>query len=347
MQKPKRLQVGDTVAVVSPSWGGPSKFPHVLDLGLRVLREELGLRIVEFPTLRADAPWLLRNPQARANDINRAFADPNVNAVFASIGGDDSIRILPYLDVPTILANPKILMGYSDTATLLTYLNQQGLVTFNGPSVMAGFAQARHLPESFLQNVRSLLFEPTPTYTYTPYPAWTNHYPDWNTPGYNGETDSLILNTEGWRWLQGAGGVQGLLFGGCLEVLDFLKGTRFWPQPDSSFWDGCILFLETSEDKPSINQVKWSLRNYGAQSVFDKAAGLLLGRARDYTPGEKEKLYKTVVQVVVDEFGATNLPIVANLDFGHTDPQFILPLGVLAEINCDAHTFHLLEPAVI
>lgn len=139
MLKPARLANGDTVAIVSPSWGGPSIFPHVYDKGLEAIRD-LGLRIKEFPSARADNDYLFQNPRARAKDINDAFADVEVNAIFASIGGDDSIRILPFLDPVTIKKNPKILMGYSDTTTLLTYINQMGLVTFNGPSVMAGIS---------------------------------------------------------------------------------------------------------------------------------------------------------------------------------------------------------------
>lgn len=344
--RPERLRPGDTVAVLSPSWGGPSIFPHVFDLGLRTLREDLGLNVIEYPTARADADWLYQNPKARAEDLNHAFADPTIRAIIASIGGDDSVRILPFLDLPSILANPKILMGYSDTTTLLTYLNQRGLVTFNGPSIMAGFAQSRHLPAEFLPHIRSILFQPTDSYEYQPYPAWANQYRDWNTPGYDGETAPLTPNHEGWRWLQGVGCHTGRLFGGCLDVLEFLKGTRFWPAPDSAFWEGRLLFLETSEDKPTVDQVRYALRNYGSQGVYERASGLLLGRARDYTPEEKERLYTSAVQVVSGEFGASHLPILANLDFGHTDPQWILPLGGAAEIDCDARTLRLIEPAV-
>lgn len=82
------------------------------------------------------------------------------------------------------------------------------------------------------------------------------------------------------------------------------------------------------------------------QGVFDRASALLVGRARDYSDAEKAELDETVVGVVAGEFGATSLPIVTNLDFGHTDPQWILPLGVRAEVDVDTRRFRLLEPAV-
>ena len=83
-KKPERLHKGDTVAIVSPSWGGPSVFPRIYENGLKVLRQ-WGLKIKEFPTARMDANFLRANPQVRAEDINDAFADPEVKAIFASI----------------------------------------------------------------------------------------------------------------------------------------------------------------------------------------------------------------------------------------------------------------------
>ncbi len=157
-KKPEKLKRGDTVAIVSPSWGGPSVFPHIYENGLRVLRE-WGLNVKEFPTTRMDAGLLRTNPQIRAKDINDAFADSEVKAIFASIGGDDSVRILPFVDRKIVAGNQKILMGYSDTSTLHTFLNLQGLVSFYGPSIMAGFSQMENLPESFKSHVHEILFE--------------------------------------------------------------------------------------------------------------------------------------------------------------------------------------------
>ena len=103
---------------------------------------------------------LRADPRARADDINAAFADPGIRAVIASIGGDESIRLLPYLDAQTIAANPKVLLGYSDITTLLVAVRGMGMVTFYGPTVMSGLAQAATLPPPFLDHVRSMLFEP-------------------------------------------------------------------------------------------------------------------------------------------------------------------------------------------
>jgi muramoyltetrapeptide carboxypeptidase LdcA involved in peptidoglycan recycling len=339
--KPQRLQPGDTVAVLPTSWGGPSVFPHVFEAGLATLAR-LGLLAKEFPTTRMSPGDLASNPRARADDLNAAFADPSVNAIFASIGGDDSARILQWLDADLIRANPKILMGYSDTATQLVFAHNLGLVTFNGPSVMAGLAQLAAFPAAEA-HLRSMLFEPTDSLKYLPYSNWIDSYLDWNDAD-NATRIGPLREHGGWHWLNGSGVSTGRLFGGCIEVLEFLKGSRYWPSED--FWTDRILFLETSEDKPTIEQVRYWLFNYGIQGVFDYASALVVGRARGYSDDEKRGLDEMIRDTVVDQFGATNLTIVTNMDFGHTDPQWILPLGIRAEIDHAKQSFRLLEPAV-
>jgi muramoyltetrapeptide carboxypeptidase LdcA involved in peptidoglycan recycling len=86
------------------------------------------------------------------------------------------------------------------------------------------------------------------------------------------------------------------------------------------------------------------LRNYGMQGIFNKVSAVLFGRARDYTDEEKTELDQMIIDVIKGEFGNEHLPIVTNMDFGHTDPQFILPLGVKAEVDCLNKTFRLTEP---
>lgn len=338
---PDRLRPGDMVAIVSPSWGGPSVFPHIYDNGLKVLRA-WGLDVREFPTAREDAAYLSANPRARAADINAAFADPSIKAVFASIGGDDSMRILPYLDRDVIAANPKILMGYSDTTTLHTYLALLGMVSFYGPAIMAGFSQMDNLPQSYKAHVHDMLFSPADRYAYTAETHYANHYPDWSDPANTGKV-APMAETDGWRVLQGQGKVvTGTLFGGCIEVLEFLKATPYWPQP--AFWDGKILFLETSEEKPGITQVGWMLRNYGLQGVFDRVSGVMFGRARDYSPEEKKELDQTICRIIGTEFSRPDLPVMSNMDFGHTDPQIVLPIGATARMDMPNRGLSLTAP---
>ena len=344
--KPDRLRKGDAIAVASHSWGGPSLFPHIYTRGIQNLEDFFSVKIKEYPTARMGADHLYKDPQGRARDINEAFADDEVRAIVASIGGDDSVRILPYLDIDTIKKNKKICLGYSDSTTILAYLNSLGLVTFHGPLITAGFSQMDKFPVEFRTHIERMLFNPTATYMYKPYQQWSEGDPAWSKPENVGLINDAHANEDGWHWLQGTDRVSGELFGGCVEVLEVMKSTDFWP--NAEFWRGKILFFETSSDYGAFpKQFKFDLRNYGMQGIFDKIAGLIIGRPRDYTPEQKDQLDKFTVEVVGTEFGRKDLPIISNMDFGHTDPQFILPLGIKAEIDCNNKVFSLLEAPVM
>ena len=339
--KPRALTPGDTVAVISPSWGGPSEFPHIFEAGLHILHG-WGLRTKEYPSTRLPAAELARQPALRAHDVNSAFGDDSVAAIWASIGGDDSVLLLPHLNKQLIAANPKILIGFSDTTTLLVYAHLlAGMVTFHGPSVMAGIAQLSKFPQRHRAHIHDMLFTHKSSLTYKPYSHYSDGYRDWSDPSYGAALKPLQFS-RGWQFLQGNGIHHGETFGGCIEVLEWLKGSPYWPTAD--FWQGKILFLETSEEKPSITDVTRWLRSYGIQDVFRKVAGVLIGRARDYTLGEQIALDVAVLQVIRDEFGATTIPIVTNVDIGHTDPQFIVPLGITMQIDCNEQRISLTEP---
>lgn len=339
--KPKPLRPGSRIAVISPSSGLPSLFPETYELGLRNLRDAFGFEIVEMPTARMSPEELYRNPQLRARDMNECFADNRIDGVICSIGGYESIRILPYLDVDDILKHPKPIIGFSDATTFLAYLNQRGMTTFYGPSVMAGFAQMKSLPAEYTRHLQTILCGDSYPYAYAPYPKWTNGYRDWGNLQTLGECKEFYDNARGWSFLQGDSAERGVLWGGCIEVLEFMKGTAYWP--DESFWFGKVLFFETSEEKPSPMQVGYMLRNYGMQGIFPKIKGVLFGRAKDYSEEEKVELNTIVLDVIRGEFGADRLPIVVDVDFGHTDPKLVLPLGCQVELRPATNEIVLLE----
>jgi len=81
--------------------------------------------------------------------------------------------------------------------------------------------------------------------------------------------------------------------------------------------------------------------------VFNRISGLIFSRARDYSDDEKKKLEEKLVSIIANEFGKPDLPIIANFDVGHTDPQLVLPLGVRAEIDCENKKIKLIEPWLI
>lgn len=344
LHKPPRLRPGDLVATVSLSWGGPGTFGHRYDAGVRQLEAEFGVHVVEMPHVRRDAAWLHSHPEARADDLMCAFADPSIAAIFATIGGDDSIRLLPHIDFATIARHPKIFMGYSDTTVTHLACLKAGLGTFYGPSIMAGFAENNGMFPYMVDAVHRTLFQPGPAGEIAPNSAgWTVEMLDWSDPAKE-QRSRRLEPTTGWRWLQGTGVHEGHLIGGCLEVLDWLRGTAVWP--DAAMWRGAILFVETSEEAPTPETVLRIMRSFAAVGVFADLAGILVGRPGGGIPPERWHEYDTAIRAVVaDEQGHEDIPIVTGMDFGHTDPMFVLPYGVRARIDCDQQRFSIIEEA--
>ena len=345
MLKPQKLNPGDQVATVSLSWGGPGTFLHRYQAGVRQLEEAFNVTVVEMPHTLKDPDWLANHPQARAADLMQAFADPSIKAIFSTIGGEDSIRIVPFLDLDVIRQNPKIFMGYSDTTISHLACYKAGLSSFYGPAIMAGFGENGGLFPYLVDSVRRTLFSSEPPGEIVPNQSgWTVEQLNWADP-QNQSRKRALTPASGWKFLQGQGIHRGHLLGGCLEVLDWLRGTSLWPELDD--WQDAILFLETSEEIPPPEFVRYTLRAFAALGVLKRLSGILLGRPGGNFPPERFHEYdQAILQVVRDEEGLSTLPIVTHMDFGHTDPMFVLPYGVQSEIDCDQQRFSILENAV-
>jgi muramoyltetrapeptide carboxypeptidase LdcA involved in peptidoglycan recycling len=346
MLKARKLRPGDKVAAVSPSWGGPGTFPARYQIGKQQLQAEFGLEVVEARHALADPDWLYKHPEARADDLMDAFADPTISAIITTIGGDDSIRLLRHLDLAVIRAHPKVFLGFSDTTVTHLACFTAGLTSFYGPSIMAGFAENGGIFSYTADSVRQTLFSSRPPGLVPPnLTGWTVELLDWAVPD-NQARHRQLRPSSGWRWLQGSGMWQGRLIGGCLEVLEWLKGTAVWPGSDA--WQDAILFLETSEEAPPPSAVIRALRSYAALGIIDRLAGVLFGRPGGQVPEEEFGAYDAaLLQVIRDEQGRDDLPVVSRMDFGHTDPMMVLPYGVLARLDCDRQQFVLLDNAVV
>jgi muramoyltetrapeptide carboxypeptidase LdcA involved in peptidoglycan recycling len=313
-------------------------------MGLLELRERFGFEVVEMPHTLADAQWLWRNPQARADDINAAFADTSIDGIIATIGGNDSVRILPYLDSSVITNNPKVFMGYSDSTTLHIYALLHGLQTFYGPSVMAGIAENGGTFTYAESWIRRTLMSSAPAGELTPTSEWTDQFVPWEDANRVVRRRSMVPN-QGWQWLQGTKQAEGHLLGGCLDVLEFLKGTTWWPP--QQIWEGAAFYWETSEDAPDPRLVGYWLRNYGMLGILDNISAMLVGRPAGYSDELHAQLRLVIQRIVADEFGRPDLPIVINLDFGHTDPQMVLPNGGKVVVDPVSRTIALPEAATV
>jgi muramoyltetrapeptide carboxypeptidase LdcA involved in peptidoglycan recycling len=242
--RPPVLQPGDKVAILSPSWAGPGVFPHVQDLGLKRLREDLQLQPVEYPTTRK----IGATPAERAADIHAAFADPEISAIMASIGGSDQLKVLRHLDPAVLGAHPKAFFGYSDNTNLLVYLWNLGIIGFHGGSTMVHLARPGGLHRTTLESMRRALFEPGEVQLW-PAAEMSDENPSWQDPTAL-EVEMPMRPGPGWTWAGQQRSVTGPTWGGCLEILDMhLRAGTYLLAPGA--YAGCVLLLETSEEMPA------------------------------------------------------------------------------------------------
>jgi len=342
MIKAPKLNKGDTVATISLSWGAAGEIPHRYEIGKRRLQEVFGLNVIETTHCQKPAKWLYENPKARAEDLMEAFSNKDVKAIISNIGGEDSIRTLPFIDFDIIKNNPKIFLGFSDTTVSHLCCYKAGLTSFYGTSLFVGFAENVEMFPYELESVKNNFFSSEAIGEIKEANGWTSERLEWEDE----KTISIQRQYKPkvpWRFLQGKGIVEGKLLGGCTAVLEWLKDTPVWVKPDE--WKGKIMFFETSEEMPHPDYVKRCFRNYAASGILHNINGLIVGRPYD---NKYWKEYdEAILQVINKEQGLTDLPIITGMDFGHSSPSFILPYGVNAQINSDAKTFSILESGVV
>ena len=339
MMKPKMLKKGDKIAVVSLSWGGlgDPNLIHKFYIAKERLEKDFGLEVVAMPNALKGSQFIYEHPEARAKDLMDAFSDESINAIFCAIGGDDTIRLLPYIDYEIIRKNPKVFMGYSDTTVNHFMMHKAGLVSFYGPSIMCEFGEYVKMFDYTKQAVEKILFSVCENYEIKSSEVWSNDFVSWKEENMN-IAKRLILEEHGYETIQGSGVVTGKLLGGCIDVFPMMIGTEIWPTKDE--WENKILLLETSEEKPSPDLVKYYLRNLGAQGIFDVIKGIVVGKPQDEKYYEE---YKEVYKSVMKEYNCSNLPILYNVNFGHAYPIGILPLGTEVQVNYDDKKINLLE----
>ncbi|GLQ09791.1 LD-carboxypeptidase [Devosia yakushimensis] len=342
--KPRALAAGDRIAVVSPSWGGPGIFPQRYEAGKRQLEAEFGVTVIDMAHARADAAWLSANPQARAEDLMAAFADESIAGIFSSIGGDDCIRLLPYLDLEVLRQNPKVFLGFSDTTSLHLACYAAGITSFYGPSIMAGFAENGGMHRYTADGVRRVLFSSEPA---GPVPlnteGWTAERLEWGDPALQQQRRRL-QPADAPLVLQGHGIAEGHLLGGCAEVLEMVKGTAWWPPLEA--WRGAILFIETSEEAPPVEFLRYWLRNYAAQGILGVLNGIILARPDPKGDAHYRERQEQALLTALGEAGRADLPVLSGLDFGHTQPMLTLPYGARVRIDCAAGRLTILEAGV-
>ena len=340
----KSLQKGDKVAIVSLSRGllGEPFIKHELDLGIKRL-EEYGLVPVIMPNALKGMEYLDKHPEARAEDLKQAFMDDSIKAIITAIGGDDTYRLIPYLMEDkefkeAVLNNPKIFTGFSDTTINHLMLNRIGLSTFYGPCFLVDVAELDKEMLPYTKKYFELYFN-LDSFEIKSSDVW---YSDRESYGVEALGTPRISHPEehGFEVLNGNGIVTGKLYGGCIEsIYDAMTGSRYEDEkeiiekynilPTKDEWKGKVLFLETCEEMASPLELKKMLLEFKNRGIFDLVKGLIIGKPID------EKYYEEYKEVYRELFKNSNLPIIYNVNFGHSVPRCVLPYDALVEVDYD------------
>lgn len=323
--------------MLSPAWAAPALFPEIHEQALTRMRDELGLVPVEYPTTRRQG-----SPEERAADLMAAFADPQIRAVFATIGGDDQITVLRHLDPDVVRVDPKPFFGYSDNTNLLNWLSFHGIEAVHGGSTQVHLGPGPAPEVEHLRSLRAALFGGD--VVLAPVARTRDMGLRWDDPAALTEPPP-DLPAEPWTWSGPERMVTGPTWGGNIEILRWtLEVGRFVRPVDD--YSGCVLILESSEEMPSPKEVFQGLRNLGERGILEVASALLWGRPFASGPGnERDEAevsafraeHRQAVLRAVEAYNA-DLVVALDVDFGHTLPQWVLPHGGRVTVDGLART---------
>ncbi len=311
--QPPRLVPGNRIALVAPA--GP-----VLERDDLTRAQELCRALDYEPVLGQNAykryGYLAGTDDERLSDLNAAFQDPAIDAVWCIRGGYGSLRLLDRVDFAAIARRPKALIGFSDITTLLNAVTRcTGVVTFHGPvarAAMPGFSR-RHFSRVLT----------------SPQPAARLDRVD--SPEQVPDPQGRIVTLTG-------GTAEGPLIGGNLTLLHCLVGTPYFPE-----FDGALLFLEdVGEDLYRVDRILAHFRTLG---ILRQLAGAIIGRFTRMDRATSDGALG-FDEVLATYFGPLGIAVAYGFPIGHIEAQWTLPLGVRARLDADAGELELLEAAV-
>jgi len=304
--RPPVLQNGDTVAIIAPA--GPVNRQE-FEAGVLALRE-VGLVPVFSKGIFDRELYFAGGVSRRVDELHEMFRSPEVKAIICARGGYGSNYLLPHLNLELIAKNPKIVCGYSDLTTLLTYLHDRlGLIGFHGPMLAKDFSRPQGV------HLKSFSFAST-------------GQPEWSITNSDSPAMQAVC----------AGEAEGRLYGGCLSLLAASIGT-----PYEIHTEGTILFLEDRAEWPyRIDRMLMHLKYAGK---LKKVRGIIFGEMLECSPPADSGY--TLLQAIARILSDLKIPIAFGLRSGHVSSENItLPIGVRARLTvAESVTLQVLEAA--
>lgn len=319
--KPPKLMPGDTIGIVAPCLPVLPSFRDKYEHGKHLL-EHMGFRLKEGKTIRLQHGYAAGTPQEQADDIQAMFADSEVRAIIAAVGGHTAITVLDLIDYDLIRANPKPFIGMSDvTSYHLALYARAGLVGFHMDEVSFGLGANWDNAETSDYAIKQAYVD---ILTKTKAIGNLPHLTSWET----------------WR----GGEAMGRLIGGNLNALCKLIGTPFLPSLEQ--FKGAILFWEqVGRPTHETMQMLYQLKHAG---ILERISGMCVGTITKVPPHpDKDIAEPSLKQIVLDITEPYDTPIIASMDFGHHTPNIPMPIGLQAHLNAVEQQLTLTESAVV
>jgi len=308
---PEKLEQGDEVRVIAPSQSMAIISNETREIANKRF-EDMGLKITFGKHVEESDMVRSSSVESRIEDLHNAFADKNVKAVLPVIGGFNSNQLLDYIDWDLIKNNPKIFCGYSDITALNNAIYAKtGIVNYSGPAYST-FGQKKHF-EYTLEYFKKAMFK-SEEFEIKPSDEFTDDR--W----YLNQEDRKPIKNEGF-WIINEGEAEGKILGGNISTFYLLNGTQYRPE----FTKDTILFLEDDEwlGEDTILSFDRNLQSLISQNDFDNVSGIVIGRFQLNSKMTREKLDF----IINGKKELKDMPIIANIDFGHTSPLITLPIG--------------------
>lgn len=310
---PPKLKKGDTVRVIAPARSLAIISQEVRDIA-KAHFNELGFTLTFGEHVEEKNDFNSSSTESRISDLHNAFLDKDVKAVITVVGGFNSNQLLDSIDWEIIKNNPKVFCGYSDiTALNNAIFAKTGLVTYSGPHYST-FGQKLYFDHT-LEFFKKCLMS-SEKFLITPSDKWSDD--EW----YKDQEKRNLIQNEGF-WVLNEGNAEGILLGANLCTFNLLQGTEYMPDLNDS-----ILFIEDdSESQPHL--FDRDLQSLIHQPSFVGVKGIVIGRFQKASNMTLDLLK----QIVKSKKQLANIPIIANVDFGHTNPIITFPIGGTVSIN--------------
>jgi len=318
---PKKLNIGDTIQVVAPS-----RSLALISKETRIIADQrfkkLGLKLIFGKNVEEIDEFNSSSVSSRIEDLHNAFENPKIKAVMTVIGGDNCNQLLRYLNWDLIKNNPKIFCGFSDITALNNAIYAKtGLISYSGPHY-CNFGEKLYFDYT-LEYFKKCLFSKEP-FEIKPSKNWSED--KW----WKNQNMRTLIKNRGWLVIN-QGESSGIILGGNLCTFNLLQGTEYFPSLKDS-----ILFIEDDElsDTETFDR---NLQSLIHQPEFDFVKGIIIGRFQKASKIDNEKLIK----IIKTKKELNRLPVIADVDFGHTDPKITFPVGGKVQLNAKSENLKL------